>query len=325
MSTPEDESVSASPAVEAFVGSKHGVTEIEIVGDEVVEYALVHDCTTRDLATMADGSVAVAASADVFVEVVDDGRAEKTDTERSEDDDAELIAASEESEADDGNGDGDAETAEREQEDEADDEDEKAFVGTGFGPAVAVGGDPLLAASPRGDISRLVDGEWDPVGTLSADVNAIDGDLVATDDGVFRVTEGGIQHVGLERAADVSTAGIPHAATERGLFKLGAGWMAVAEGTFTLVEADDATADAGVLRRAHAATPDQLFVFDGESWGPWHIPVDAPVTGFGYDEAVFAVSEDGTLITAYEGEWQTRHLGLSGVTGIVVRSGGSRE
>lgn len=311
MSTREDESESAGMAVEAFVGSKHGVTEIEIVGDEVVEYALVHDCTTRDMAAMGDGTVAVAASTDVFVEV---DAAEETEDDREKD-----VGAEEGEE--DAEEDVEEEVTEVEKDEQG---DEDAFVGTGFGSAVAVGGEPLLAASPGGNISRFVDGEWDPVGTLSAEVNAIDGDLIATDDGVFRVTEGGIQHVGLERAADVSTAGIPHAATERGLFKLGAGWMAVEEGTFTLVEADDATADAGVLRRAHAATPDRLYVFDGESWGPWHIPVGAPIAGIGYDEAVFAVSEDGTLITALGGEWQTRHLGLSGVSGIVVRSGGSQ-
>ncbi len=311
MTTPEDESVSAGTAVEAYVGSKHGVTAIEIVGDEVVEYALVHDCTTRDLTAMADGTVAVAASEDVFVEVQEDAEA-LADEPRTDGSETEESRSTEDA----ANG-----------EAEADEEDGAAngFVETGFGSAVAVGGDPLLAASPSGDIAELIDGEWHPVGTLSTSVNAIDGDLIATGEGVFRVTEGGIQHVGLERARDISTAGVPHAATQRGLFKLGAGWMAVAEGTFTLVEGDVTTADAGVLRRAHAATPDQLFVFDGDSWGPWHIPVDAPVTGIGYDDAVFAVSEDGTLITATGGEWQTRHLGLSGVSGLVVRSGGSQE
>jgi len=262
---PDDPDVAADPGVEVFVGSKHGVTAIEVRHREVRDYALVHDCTTRDLARSPDGRVAVAASTDVFLE------------------------------------------------------GEEEYEATGFGPAVAVGGDPLHAAAPDGTIAAWRDEDWNPVGTLAGDVNAIDDDLIATDEGVFRMTDGGIQHVGLERVADVSTAGVPHAATDRGLFTLGAGWMTAVEGEFSLVEADATTAEAGVLRRAHAATPDQLYVYDGEAWGPWHIPVDAPVTGIGYGSAVFAVSADGTLITAYEGEWQTRHLGLSGVTALVVR------
>lgn len=197
--------------------------------------------------------------------------------------------------------------------------DHEAFEPTGFGAAVAVGGDPLLAASPDGEIGRLTDEGWDPVGTVPATVHAIDGDLLATDDGVFRVTEGGIEYVGLEDARDVSTVGIPHAATETGLYKLGAGWMTELEGAFTLVEGDPQSATGGVLKRAHAATAEQLFVYDGTEWGPWHIPVDAPVAGIGYGEAVYAVSEDGTFIAAADGEWRTRHLGLRDVTGLVVR------
>jgi hypothetical protein len=197
--------------------------------------------------------------------------------------------------------------------------DGEEFEASGFGAAVAVGGDPLMAASPKGHVGKLVDGEWERIASLGADVAAIDGDLIATDEGVFRVTADGVEHVGLDRATDVATAGVPHAAAQTGLYKLGAGWMKVADGPFDLVVTDATTVEAGVLRRAHAATPDQLYVYDGEEWGPWHIPVASPVVGIGYAEAVYAVSEDGTLISAKEGEWRTRSLGLSGVTGLVVQ------
>ena len=197
--------------------------------------------------------------------------------------------------------------------------DHDDFEPSGFGEAVAVGGDPLLAASPDGEIARLTEEGWDEVGTVATDVRAIDGDLLATADGVYRVTEGGIEYVGLERARDVSTVGIPHAATATGLYKLGAGWMTEREGGFTLVTGDPNSARGGVLKRGHAATEEQLFVYDGSEWGPWHIPVDAPVAGIDYGEAVYAVSEDGTFITAMDGEWRTRALGISGVTGLVVR------
>lgn len=263
MTSPEDRTGGAPTGVRVVVGSRHGLTAIEVVDDEVRDYALVHEDAVRDLSRRPDGTVAAATEVDVVLGV-------------------------------------------------------EEFEPTGFGPAVAVGGDPLLAAAPGGDIARFTGTEWEPIGTLSNRVNAIDGDLLATEDGVFRVTEGGIQHVGLDGAADVSTPGIPHAATDSGLYKLGAGWMTVEEGDFTLVSADPASAEAGVLGRAHAATPDQLYVYDGEEWGPWHIPVDAPMMGIGYADAVYAVSADGTLITATESEWRTRHLGLSGVTGIAV-------
>lgn len=198
--------------------------------------------------------------------------------------------------------------------------DTDGFEATGFGSAVAIGGDPLLAASAKGHVAEYGDGEWERIGTLPGDVNAIDGDLLATGEGVFRVTDGGIQHVGLTRANDVSTPGVPHAATEAGLYKLGAGWMDAADGAFTLVSADPGSAEPGILGRAHAATREQLFVYDGDSWGPWHIPVGADIVGIGYADAVYALSEDGTLVTAKGEEWRTRSLGISGVTGLVVQA-----
>lgn len=265
MSPAADRDLEDGSAVRAFVASKHGITRIEVVDGEVRGYALVHECTARDLAATADGRIVVGTQTDVLF------------------------------------GDG------------------QEFEGSGFGSAVAVGGDPVLAASPNGDIAGRIDGAWQPIGSLPASVTAIDGDLVATEDGVFRVTDGGIQHVGLDQAADVSTAGVPYAATASGLFKLGAGWMSALEGEFHLVTADPRTAEPGVVRRAHAATPEQLFVYDGDEWGPWHIPVDSPVVGIGYDQAVFALSEDGTLISARDGEWRTRSLGLSGITGLLVK------
>lgn len=197
--------------------------------------------------------------------------------------------------------------------------DEEEFENTGFASVVAVGGDPLLAADAKGRVATRSDDGWDVIGSLPGEVNAIDGDLLATDEGVYQLSEDRLKHVGLEGAADVSAVGVPHAATQDGLYKLGAGWMHVAEGSFTLVCGDPTTAEPGILRRAHAVTPEQLFVYDGEDWGPWHIPVAEPITGMGYADAVYAVSADGTLITAKGGEWRTRSLGISGVTGLVVQ------
>lgn len=197
--------------------------------------------------------------------------------------------------------------------------DDAEFESTGFDAAVAVGGDPLLAADANGKIAMQTDDGWEVVGSLPHQVNAIDGDLIATDGGVYRLSDDRLEHVGLDTATDVSAVAVPHAATATGLYKLGAGWMHQADGSFTIVSGDPTTAEAGVLQRAHAATDEQLFVYDGEEWGPWHIPVAEPVTGIGYADAVYAVSEGGTLITAKGGEWRTRSLGISGVTGLVVQ------
>ncbi|MFB6113142.1 MAG: hypothetical protein ABEJ58_03435 [Halodesulfurarchaeum sp.] len=196
--------------------------------------------------------------------------------------------------------------------------DGSEFEESGFGPAVAVGGDPLLAADPSGNLSRL-GVEWESIGSLDTNVTAIDGDLVGTEDGVFRVVDGDVEHVGLSDVTDVAAGGIPHAATEDGLYKLGAGWMRVLEGSFTLVAA--ASESEETLRRAHAATAEELFQFDGEDWTRWHIPVDSPVAGIDYGESVYAVFEEGTMITVADGEWRTRSLGLRDVTGLLVMAG----
>lgn len=262
----EDES---RRAFRIFVTSGYGVTALDVAGDRVDGYALVHDCTGLDVAAAGD-NVAVATSTDVLLG------------------------------------------------------DEDGFEPTGFGPAVAVGGDPLVAAGPDGKIARLRS-DWEPIGRVDSDVAAIDGDLLATADGVFRLVDDEIDHVGLENATDVATAGTPHAATTDGLYKLGAGWMPVQDGSFSLVATDARTAAPGTLRRAHAATADRLFVFDGEEWQPWHIPVDAPIAGIDYGEMVYAVSVDGTFLAVEDDAWRTRALGLSDVTGLVVLEPGEEN
>ena len=260
---PRDDEV--DPACRAYVASGFGVTVLEVVGDRVEGYALVHECTATDVADAGDGSIAVATPETVLVG------------------------------------------------------DRDGFEPSGFGAAVAVGGDPLLAASPEGDVERLDEDGWETVGTVETTVHAIDGDLVATADGVYQVRDTDLEYVGLEHVRDVSAVGSPLAATDTGLYELGPGWTKVEDGAFTLVTGDADSVEAGKLERGHAATDDRLFVLADGEWGPWHIPVGAPVVGIGYGEAVYAVSEDGTFITAMDGEWRTRSLGISGVTGLVVR------
>ncbi len=184
------------------------------------------------------------------------------------------------------------------------------FASLGFGSAIAVGfdGDDLLAVDEDGILARY-DEKWHELASL-ADVRAIDGNLVATEDGVYQVSGDGVRHVGLESARDVSTAGVPLAATDDGLYRLGNGWMEARSGAFRVVS--------GTEERAYAATADSLFVRDGDDWVPVSLPTDEPIVDVGLGDGVYVVTESGTLLATVGDEWRSRHLGLMGVTALAV-------
>lgn len=202
-------------------------------------------------------------------------------------------------------------------------DEERSSVGTEFGPAVAVGflDSTLLAAGPDGRIARRDDGEWEPiVDDLEATVRAVDGDLVGTDSGVYRVHEGGLDHAGLTDVRDVSAAGVPLAATADGLYKLGNGWMSILEGPFDVVDADPRS-EPGRIARAHAVAGETSYAYaadDGE-WTERERLAD-PVVGFGYDESVYSVTRGGMFraSTASDAEWRSHPLGITDVTGLAV-------
>ncbi|MFC6719741.1 hypothetical protein ACFQGT_12855 [Natrialbaceae archaeon GCM10025810] len=203
-------------AIEVYVASSIGVVRVRVSGDAVGEFTLLERCDARDVAAVGD-DVAAATDEDVLV------------LERTPGADAE-------------GGDGDRADA------------EPAFEATGFGSAVAVGyyEADLVAAGEGGRVARRVDGTWETLEeALPAEVRAINGDLLATDGGVYRIHRGELDHAGLSDVRDVSVAGIPLAATGDGLYKLGNGWMKSLEGAFTAVAADPRT-EAGRLARAHA-------------------------------------------------------------------------
>ncbi|ODR79470.1 hypothetical protein BG842_05570 [Haladaptatus sp. W1] len=186
-----------------------------------------------------------------------------------------------------------------------------AFSPLEFGPAVAVGfdGDDLLAAGEDGRLARY-DGEWHELATLDA-VRAIDGNLVATAEGVYRVSSEGVQHAGLTDVRDVSAAGVPLAATADGLYRLGNGWMDVLAGDFRVVSATDGD--------AYAATPDQVVSRAGDEWTDVSLPVDDPIADIAFGDGVYAATESGTVLATVGDGWRSRHLGLTGVTGLSVR------
>lgn len=196
--------------------------------------------------------------------------------------------------------------------------DAGGFAATDFGPAVAVGGRPLLAASPEGRVARRDGDEWTTVGTLDATVRAIDGDLLATDAGVYRLSGDDLVEAGLSEVTDVATAGVPHAASARGLYRLGAGWMREREGGFAVVEVDAADASLARIGRAFAATGETLYEHDEGEWREEPLPVDEPVADVAFGPVPIAVTAGGSILARSETGWRSRSLGVDRASGVAV-------
>jgi hypothetical protein len=201
-------------------------------------------------------------------------------------------------------------------------DDGPTFEPTGFGPAttVGVGGDDGgrgtegVVAAGGGRVARLDDGGWTALCELD-DVRAVDGDLLATGRGVHRLDG---THVGLRAVNDVSSTGLPLAATDGGLYYLGNGWMDAHEGDFRTVASDG--------ERAHAATDDTLYERGGtpDDWTAVDLPVEGSVVDVAHGETTYAVTTDGTLL-AYdpaEGVWRDRPLGLADARAIATVGSG---
>jgi hypothetical protein len=188
-----------------------------------------------------------------------------------------------------------------------------AFEPLDFGPAAAVGfdGDDLLAASSDGTLARrdASDAEWHDLGSVGA-VRAIDGDLVATADGVYRAMDDDVRHVGLDDVRDVATAEAPLAATADGLYRLGNGWMREYEGDVRVVSADG--------ERVHAATPDGLLARRDDEWRAESLPAGSAVVDVAYGDGIYVVTADGTLLVTVGDGWRHRSIGLPDVAAIAV-------
>ncbi|WP_247003398.1 HVO_0234 family beta-propeller protein [Halosolutus gelatinilyticus] len=283
-------------AIDAYVASSVGVVRVRIAGDAVGEFGLCDRCDARDAAAAGTDAVAIATSEDVRV------------LDPTSEPDSGAAA-------------------------------ETAFVGTGFGPAVAVGydGGTLLAADADGRIGRRADGNWEWIdgestgsetserGSIGT-VRAIDGNLVATDAGAYRVRDGDLDYAGLKDVRDVSAAGVPLAAADDGLYKLGNGWMRVRDGDFDVVAADP-RAEPGRLDRAHAVAGGTLYERDPDD-GEWRAIDESTETivGIGYGEAVYAVTERGAFLVETAADdpetWRSRALGIGDVTGFAVPPSG---
>lgn len=198
-----------------------------------------------------------------------------------------------------------------------------------FGPAVAVGvADAPLAAASDGTVARLDADGWDPLGTVETP-RAIDGDLLASAEGVFQISET-LESVGLDDAYDVVGSGTPYAATGDGLYRLGPGWTRDLDGDVRVVSADG--------DRAHAATTDALYARRDGEWRERAVPTDerivdvgyvtdeerAPDTDFRSGDGVVAITAEGTClvdpVATKDGAsgWRSRSLGLPETAALAV-------
>lgn len=199
---------------------------------------------------------------------------------------------------------------------------------TQFGPAVAVGfattvpppsEEGLVAAGPDGRVARRSGDAWAEVGEVDAPVRGIDGDLLASADGVFRVGEG-LDALGLDDVRDVAADGT-YAATADGIHRRSAdGWITERDGDATVVASDG--------ERAHAVVDGTLLermdgTGDGPSWADADCPED-DVVAVAYADATYAVTADGRFLvdatTAKDGAagWRSRSLGLDDVAALAV-------
>ncbi|KAB1197495.1 MULTISPECIES: hypothetical protein [Haloferax] len=198
----------------------------------------------------------------------------------------------------------------------------EAYHELDFGPATAVGfhRNRVVAGDESGRIARFDEDGWEEVGTVE-EVRALDGNLVAAADGVYRLSDDGLTNVGLDDVHDVSdpagrlggAEGTPLAAAESGLYALGNGWMDALDGNTSVVES---MPDG----RAHAVGPDGLVSLEDGEWVADPIPMDETVVGVAHDaRAAYAVTDAGTFcVRTTESDWRTQVLGLDAV-GVAVR------
>ncbi len=159
------------------------------------------------------------------------------------------------------------------------------------------------------------DVEWESVGELDK-IRAVSGSLVAASDGVYRLRDGGLDHVGLTAVRDIAAHGTPLAATDEGLFSLANGWQQVAKRTFRRVASDGHghahAIGETVLHRSNAS----------DAWSADELPVEAPLVDVGYGGGVVAaITETGTLCLAAGDGWRQQLLGVRGIAGLAVGSG----
>ncbi len=199
-------------------------------------------------------------------------------------------------------------------------------VATGFGPAQEISShqSDLIAVGDDGTIARLPEAKpkatWDHLGELS-EVRAVEGSLLATPDGVYRIADGGLHSVGLSDVNDIDAIGVPLAATQTGVYQLGNGWMKLLEGRFDRVASDggehvclSGQADDGDPRTVIHSGADWV-----SGWSKRPLPVENPAAVIRYGRGLVAAATADGVVCVDTGEgWRQRSIGVRGVTGLAV-------
>jgi len=208
------------------------------------------------------------------------------------------------------------------------------FVRLTADPVAAVGAHDgaFLVAGEAGGIERVEVGDDDGnptaasvsrIGTVP-DPRAVDGPLVAAEDGVYQVTgdegdEAALIAVGLDDARDVAGSGMPLAATGSGLYWLGNGWMTAFEGVATAVAADGdghamAVVDGDL--RVHAPAGSE---WGAEAWRVADLPVEEDAVALGYGPGIsVAVTTAGTLCVDAGDGWRHQVVGVRDAAGVAL-------
>lgn len=193
----------------------------------------------------------------------------------------------------------------------------------GFGPATAVGfrDGAVVAAGESGRVAAAMEpDEWVECGAVDGAVRAIDGGLVGTSEGVYRVGEEDLTRLGLDAVADVADVAdgrTPLAATDRGVFRFdaeGEEWERVLDGDATLVAG-------GADGRGHAVAGGSFYAREGPGeWQRATLPVDALPVGVAYGDGTYAVTDGGIFLVDAGDGWRRQPIGLRGVAGCAVAS-----
>ena len=196
---------------------------------------------------------------------------------------------------------------------------EDALSTMDFGPATAVGIGPdgtVTAVSPAGEVAQSPHpgAAWTTVGQMGDTVNAVDPPFIATNGGVVRIGSDGLQHVGLTDVRDVTAIGTPRAATERGVYHLGNGWMDELSGAFDRVTARDQEGRTVAVAAGEAG----LFAAVDRSWEQVSVPVPGRVVDVGVAGGPVAITEGGSLLLTGEAGLRPHELGVPGVQGLAV-------
>lgn len=182
---------------------------------------------------------------------------------------------------------------------------------TGLGPTDAVGIDDTgwVRGGSDGGVHRESERGTRHLGQIN-DIQAIDPPLIGSADGVFLLED--LSHAGLEDVRDVASEPVPRAATGRGLYRLGNGWIEEQGGNATSVSSGKTTELVAVIDGA-------LRSLGEDGWSSSSLSVNERIADVMVGPAIYVITTHGTLLVDAGSGWRSRALGISDVRGMALR------